>query len=59
MGQLYSGEMNTSLVNTPTITPGKVTLMTVLQSNDIHVTLKVPQTWYTLHTGEQCLLDHL
>ncbi|KAL5486525.1 hypothetical protein EMCRGX_G019016 [Ephydatia muelleri] len=59
MGQLYSGEMDTSLVNTPTITPGKVLLTAILQSNDIHVTLKVPQTWYPLHTGEQCLLDHL
>ena len=59
MGQLYSGEMDTSLVYTPTITPGKVLLTAILQSNDIHVTLKVPQIWYPLHTGEQCLLDHL
>ncbi|KAL5486600.1 hypothetical protein EMCRGX_G019102 [Ephydatia muelleri] len=29
MGQLYSGEMDTSLVNTPTITPGKVPLVTI------------------------------
>ena len=31
MGQLYSGEMDTSLVNTPTITPGKIHLMTTNQ----------------------------
>ena len=35
MGQLYSGEMDTSLVNTPTITPGKVPLVTILQTNDM------------------------
>ena len=35
MGQLYSGKMDTSLVNTPTITPGKVPLVTILQTNDM------------------------
>ena len=35
MEQLYSGEMDTSLVNTPTITPGKVPLVTILQSDDM------------------------
>ena len=59
MGQLYSGETDTSLVITLIVTPGKVPLVTILQSNDIHVTLKFPQTWYPLHTGEECLLDHL
>ncbi|KAL5486530.1 hypothetical protein EMCRGX_G019023 [Ephydatia muelleri] len=41
------------------LTLSKVPLVTILQSNDIHVTLKFPQTWYPLHTGEECLLDHL
>ena len=35
MGQLYSGEMDSSLVNTPTITPGKVPLVTILLTNDM------------------------
>ena len=34
MGQLYSGEMDTSQVNTPAITTGKVLSVTILQTND-------------------------
>ena len=34
-GQLYSGQMDTSLVNTPAIPPGKVPPVTILQANDM------------------------